>query len=470
MAGAVKKLKYYLQGYDPAWSSELRANVSTMQDAVAWTFFRAFMILSAPLYAAICGGIIVSLHRPQAILAAKAWAASAIVSLIFATASSLHKKPSRRIMWWGTLSACLVTQLGWVYVAYYSATYQELLRVDRYSFGAIFGNIGIYSALCAFILGFRAIPVVFSHTVLSCIIWFSIDNLDFAFFVLASGVSNVVALIFFVFMRGMVADLIRTYLEAFSLREKNQNLKLQTVQTDMEIARRLHESLMPPPKELKTGRYTLRFFHRPLGELGGDWYAYRELTDGTSVIAVGDVTGKGAGAAMVVQSVQTLWAEALNSPSFSPGGWLQCVHETLQKLGERHVLSLSMGLVILRQQSIDYYSAGHTPLVNICSNAEGLKISQVFGTGHLLGVSSAIREIKPVSLLLNSQTPQVILLGTDGVIGPNLRCSQKALTQFARNFLQSGFEALPPQTDDQILVQIMIEPKAQDINFQRVKL
>lgn len=459
-----EKLVQVWRGYDRSWSTELRASVRSTQEAVDWTFFRAFMVLSTPLYLAIAIGVVTTLHRPQAMMSATAWTGSAVVSLIFAIASALCKKPSRLLMFWGCMLSCWVAQATWGHIVFFSSENLQLLKIDHYGFGAIFGNIGIYSALSAFILGFAAFPAIVSHSLVSTILWLNLDALDFGLFCLASSICNIIVFLFFLFMRVMIANLIRVYLEAFALREQNQKLKLTAVQTDIELARRLHESLMPPPNKLQTGRYTLSFFHQPMGVLGGDWYAYRELSDGSIVIAVGDVTGKGVGAAMVVQSVQTLWADALTSSTFDAASWLQCVHETLQKLGERHTLSLSLGLVILRHHSIDYYSAGHTPLINIAMNAEGQKVSQVYGVGHLLGVSSASREIKPVSILLNSNQPQIILLGTDGVIGPNLRCSQKSLTKFASDFLQRGLKALPAATDDQILVQILVEPKATSIN------
>lgn len=459
MKTVLKRLKRYWQGFETSWSTELRESLAALQLEINWALFRTFMIFSTALYVAIYVGVLISFDDPLVILVGKIWGLAAIPALLIALASFAFRQPSLRFIVFGDWVCVLTAQLGWFYVGLVAYETGQMTRVNCYAFGAVFGVIGIYSAMTSFSIRYWSLPVVVTHIGLAVAIWLKIEPVDGWVFAIVTSAGTLMAALFFVLIRGMMAELIKVHLESFELREKNQKLKLESVQTDIDLARRLHESLMPPPAEVSSGRYKIRFFHRPLGLLGGDWYAYRLLADGTSIIAVGDVTGKGVGAAMVVQSVQTLWAEALYSPQFVASEWLNTVHESLRQLGEQQILSLSMGLVVLRQHRLDYYSAGHVPLVTIGLGSDALTVSQLMGGGHLLGVAAATRPIKPVSLLLNQQTPQLILLGTDGVIETPVRCSQKSLEKFAHNIVQHGVEALPSPTDDQILVQILVEPR-----------
>ena len=457
-----KKLLVSGRGFSESWPSDMRVSVRNLQREVDWALFRVFMFVSTILHVSLFSGISLGVNLGYdnrfALLASQAWGVTGAATFLVVIASFIQKHPSHRFMWFASMLCSLVPHLAWFYIAKVGVETGQITRVNCYAIGAIFGIIGIYAAMSGFVLGFSALPVMVIHVALTIALWSIHESHNGWMFSVVSGVGTTMALLLFVFTRGTFAELIKAYLDSIQLREKNQRLKLESVQTDVEIARKLHETLMPPPAEVSVGRYKIRFFHRPIGLLGGDWYAYRELADGTSVIAVGDVTGKGVAAAMVVQSVQTLWAESLQSPTFVVSDWLQTVHETLLKLGERHILSLSMGIVLLRQNSLDYYSAGHVPLINISLSPERPGAAQVLGGGHLLGVTSASRPIKPVSLLLNKSAPQLVLLGTDGVIETHLRVSQKSLQKFAADFVEHGVKALPNPTDDQILIQIFVNP------------
>jgi serine phosphatase RsbU (regulator of sigma subunit) len=75
------------------------------------------------------------------------------------------------------------------------------------------------------------------------------------------------------------------------------------LRNEMEIARRVQESLLPiapstPPEVM------LATFSRPAREVGGDTYEVVELPDGRLLVAIADVSGKGVPAALLVVAVQ----------------------------------------------------------------------------------------------------------------------------------------------------------------------
>ena len=83
-------------------------------------------------------------------------------------------------------------------------------------------------------------------------------------------------------------------------------------------------------------------FYQPAREVGGDFYDFHLLSEGRLGLLVGDATGKGVPAALVMSTtcgMLQLAAQALDS--FSPGEVLAQVNETLlARIPSQHVRHL----------------------------------------------------------------------------------------------------------------------------------
>ena len=249
--------------------------------------------------------------------------------------------------------------------------------------------------------------------------------------------------------------LARLNIEKAGLSELNERLQREALETELQVASRIQTLLTADPAPLSSGDSTVICFHEPYGILGGDWMATRRLSNGTVVIAVADVSGKGIPAAMVVQSIQALWAYALNEPEFSAESWISSVNNVLITLGARAPHTLTMGLVTVDQHFLTYYSAGHVPLVLIRNSDQPESVEMVHGFGGILGLSKNL-VIQPTVVSLPVGGPYTILLGTDGVFDWHTRRSRKALLSLLAQVQRDGREAIVrlPTADDKILVVI----------------
>ncbi|REJ79994.1 MAG: hypothetical protein DWQ36_15950 [Acidobacteria bacterium] len=102
-----------------------------------------------------------------------------------------------------------------------------------------------------------------------------------------------VGLVFHAFevLRGRLEDSVAQLKEAeFAARE-------------LETARGIQRRLLPPPASERPG-YLLRAINRPARVVAGDLYDYFELADGRLAFAVGDVSGKGLGASLIMATVK----------------------------------------------------------------------------------------------------------------------------------------------------------------------
>jgi len=245
------------------------------------------------------------------------------------------------------------------------------------------------------------------------------------------------------------------------LAEQNERLRRQALEAELIVASRIQASLAPPPSTIKTAHLTVNCYHEPHGILGGDWMATRILANGQLVIVVADVSGKGIPAAMVVQSVQALWAASLSRKDFSPMKWMTEVNQALITLGEKEPYTLTMGLLTIDELELTYYSAGHVPLYLFrdtpAEPADAIKV--VHGSGNILGVAATL-SVRPQVVRLPVDTSYRIVLGSDGVIDTGVRRHPKALLKLLSDVEKFGRHVIKdvPTADDKILIAIRGQP------------
>ena len=336
---------------------------------------------------------------------------------------------------------------------------QDLNRSYLVIFGLIYGAVGLNISHMNPAFKKSNIGLTFVHVIFGIMVW-HINGANFLLsWSLVLLLTDLLGL-FFVFIQAnrnrehAVIEMRSTALEG-----QNRLLKIKAMESDLALANQIQQSLAPPPDTIKTGPFSLRFYRASHGPLGGDWCAVRVLANNSIVIAVGDVTGKGLPAAMVLQAVQALWASILKQPTFAPESWIHSVNDTLLMMGEREPHSLTLGILILEYDKMTYYSAGHVPIL-IRPNTFGSEdIRVVHGTGNVLGLQERC-ELTPVVVHFNPDLNQSILLGTDGIIGWELRRRKKFALQLFEELAKTGqpnFEAIK-SNDDKTLVWIEYSP------------
>jgi serine phosphatase RsbU (regulator of sigma subunit)/DNA-binding GntR family transcriptional regulator len=119
--------------------------------------------------------------------------------------------------------------------------------------------------------------------------------------------------------RGTQAGLLlRNHVETFSEYIKKSKLDsgfYKALQTDLEGAKDVQRAFFPPPT-LSIPCLSCEVFYQPAHDIGGDYYDFLPLQGERWGIAIGDVSGKGIGAALLMASLQaSLRAQALHPHS-----------------------------------------------------------------------------------------------------------------------------------------------------------
>jgi predicted ester cyclase len=134
----------------------------------------------------------------------------------------------------------------------------------------------------------------------------------------------------------------------------------ERVEQEMRVARRIqHASL---PKEVPTLEgWQISPYYQPAREVGGDFYDFHFLSEGRLGLVVGDATGKGVPAALVMSTtlgMLQLAARALDSPS--PGEVLEQVNETLlARIPSNMFVTCFYAVLEPKSGRLLYANAGH---------------------------------------------------------------------------------------------------------------
>lgn len=188
-------------------------------------------------------------------------------------------------------------------------------------------------------------------------------------------------------------------------KEEQEYLQLKE---EMRVATEIQKHLLPDQNPEIEG-YTIAAMNIPAKEIGGDYFDFIELNDGQWGFCVGDITGKGIPAALLMANLQA----SLRSQALLNSQTDFCL-KNINKLLHRNTEStkfatLFYGVLDPSTHTISYCNAGHDEPIVIRKNKP---IHSLKATGMLLGVIEGA-EYQSSSIQLESE--DVLVFFTDGV-------------------------------------------------------
>ncbi len=130
------------------------------------------------------------------------------------------------------------------------------------------------------------------------------------------------------------------------------------VRDELEIARQLQRDLLPAAAPQVAG-YTLRHTYRTANEVGGDYYDFHRLADGRLAILIGDASGHGIAAGLLMAIANATLHVAIDIDP-DPRAVLQLLNRNLVRTGgPRNFMSLFYGLLEPSTGRLEYATAAH---------------------------------------------------------------------------------------------------------------
>jgi predicted ester cyclase len=147
----------------------------------------------------------------------------------------------------------------------------------------------------------------------------------------------------------------------------------ERVEQELEVARRIQQASLP--KEMpQLEEWQINPYYQPAREVGGDFYDFLELADGRLGVVVGDATGKGVPAALMMASTRST-LRAVAQASESPGDALRRVNDPLATdIPSNMFVTCFYAILDPKSATLSYANAGHDlPYLHRNGEAEELR-------------------------------------------------------------------------------------------------
>ena len=196
-------------------------------------------------------------------------------------------------------------------------------------------------------------------------------------------------------------------LESAMARQQQEARERQRIEQELHVARLIQQTLLPKSLPALPG-YDVAAYYQPAREVGGDFYDFLELPDGQLGLIVGDVSGKGVPAAIVMAITRTMLHAAYRLGS--PGEILEQVNNILYPdIPPDMFVTCLAALLDSRTGRLQYANAGHD--LPYLRHADG--VSELRATGMPLGLMPEMSyEQKEITL----KPGDSVLLYSDGLV------------------------------------------------------
>jgi serine phosphatase RsbU (regulator of sigma subunit) len=155
------------------------------------------------------------------------------------------------------------------------------------------------------------------------------------------------------------------------------SLMRQSIEQELRVARSIQQAFLPEEVPQLEG-WQITPYYQPAREVGGDFYDFHPLSGGRLGLVVGDATGKGVPAALVMSTTCGMLqavSEASASSSSSPGEVLKRVNEALTvRIPPNMFVTCFYAILDPESASLSYANAGHDlPYLHRNGEAEELR-------------------------------------------------------------------------------------------------
>jgi hypothetical protein len=213
--------------------------------------------------------------------------------------------------------------------------------------------------------------------------------------------------------------------------------------TDMIKAVAVQQGLMQKAPEIPGFRCAAAF--EPCSDISGDFYQFIRLPDGRIGFALGDVSGHGVQAGLIMSMAKKTF-EIYASTGLSPADTLSKVNDALHRdLGGRLFISMVYALLDPTARTLTWARAGHNPSLRF--NRKAGEVEEIRPPGMVVGMKSGAmfrQSIQEQVTVL--QAGDIFVLYTDGITETmnlqNEEFGPERLVDVVKKFIEAGPDAL----------------------------
>src|SRR5215207_4965269 len=200
--------------------------------------------------------------------------------------------------------------------------------------------------------------------------------------------------------------------DAMRRRLERERIERERIEQELQVARRIQQASLPKEVPEPEG-WEITPYYQPAREVGGDFYDFHHLSEGRVGLVVGDATGKGVPAALVMTGVCAfLGGVATTSGSSSPGEVLARVNEALvARIAPNMFVTCFYAILDPKNGHLVYANAGHT--LPCCKRHNEDQADELVARGMPLGLMTGMTYEEKETTLVPGD---VVFFCTDGLV------------------------------------------------------
>lgn len=186
-------------------------------------------------------------------------------------------------------------------------------------------------------------------------------------------------------------------------------IEQEVLKNELELAKQMQLTLFPdklPDNDITE----MAAVYLPHHDIGGDYYDFIPLPDGEQLFCVGDISGKGVAAALLMSNFQaSLRLVAKNNRNLPD--FIETLNDIVSKItkGEKFI-TLFLGIYNPKTRMLRYINAGHNPSMLVQDG----EITELAEGCTLLGMFEDLPRIRPGGVVLKKNA--LLINYTDGLI------------------------------------------------------
>jgi serine phosphatase RsbU (regulator of sigma subunit) len=188
-----------------------------------------------------------------------------------------------------------------------------------------------------------------------------------------------------------------------------------TMQKELEVARAIQETLLPPTGVIKRPPLTIFGYFRSATVCGGDFWNVADLEDGRTLVAIGDVTGHGAPSAMITATAKSSMdtVRSVRGEKLALTYMLEEMNKTIFSSAKRKFVMTLFAMAFDRSRNLlTFANAGHNFPFLLRREEGEIRVSSLVARGNRLG---DVEESRYMEHKLEVQSGDLIALYTDGL-------------------------------------------------------
>lgn len=219
---------------------------------------------------------------------------------------------------------------------------------------------------------------------------------------------------------------------------------------ELEIAREVQQRLFPQKLPIVSG-LDFAGYCRPAEGVGGDYYDFIHLPDTSLGIAVGDVSGKGIAAALMMASLQASLRGQTIKPCETLSEMIQHINGLMYDASaENRYATFFYAQYHPKTRALRYVNAGHNPPIVLRQRENGHEFIRLEDGGTVVGL---FPDFPFCEGLVQLEQGDVLVAFTDGIS----EAMNEADEEFDEERLMAALKKLEARTASEMISQILVE-------------